>query len=56
VGPVTGIDRLWIAAGHGPWGISTGPASARQVADAILGEPAALTQATHPARFEGPPL
>ena len=30
-------DDLWICAGHGPWGISTGPASARLVADAILG-------------------
>jgi glycine/D-amino acid oxidase-like deaminating enzyme len=27
---------LWVAAGHGPWGISAGPASARLVADAML--------------------
>ncbi len=27
---------LWVCAGHGPWGISTGPASAALVADAIL--------------------
>jgi sarcosine oxidase subunit beta len=37
VGPAGGIDNLWIAAGHGPWGISTGPATARIAADALLG-------------------
>jgi len=37
LGPAGGIDGLWIAAGHGPWGISAGPASARLVADAVLG-------------------
>jgi D-hydroxyproline dehydrogenase subunit beta len=37
VGQADWIDRLWIIAGHGPWGISTGPASARLVADRILG-------------------
>ena len=30
-------EDLYICAGHGPWGISTGPASARLVVDAILG-------------------
>jgi glycine/D-amino acid oxidase-like deaminating enzyme len=30
-------EDLWIAAGHGPWGVSLGPGSARLVADAILG-------------------
>jgi D-hydroxyproline dehydrogenase subunit beta len=37
VGPAGGIANLWIAAGHGPWGISTGPATARLAADAMLG-------------------
>jgi glycine/D-amino acid oxidase-like deaminating enzyme len=37
VGPAGGIENLWIAAGHGPWGISTGPATARIAADALLG-------------------
>lgn len=37
VGQLPGQDGLWAAAGHGPWGISTGPASARVVADALLG-------------------
>ena len=37
VGSVPWADGLWLAAGHGMWGISTGPGSARLVADAILG-------------------
>jgi glycine oxidase len=37
VGSVPWADGLWVAAGHGMWGISTGPGSARLVADAILG-------------------
>lgn len=53
VGRVPGIDRLWIAAGHGPWGISTGPASARQLVSALLGG-GALPAATDPARFGSP--
>jgi glycine/D-amino acid oxidase-like deaminating enzyme len=36
VGELPGIGDLWVAAGHGPWGISTGPATARIAADAIL--------------------
>jgi glycine/D-amino acid oxidase-like deaminating enzyme len=30
------VDGLHVVAGHGPWGISTGPATARMAADAIL--------------------
>jgi glycine/D-amino acid oxidase-like deaminating enzyme len=37
LGPVAGRRGLWLATGHGPWGISLGLASARLVADAILG-------------------
>jgi glycine/D-amino acid oxidase-like deaminating enzyme len=37
VGELPGQEGLWVAAGHGPWGISTGPATARVAADAILG-------------------
>ncbi|HEU0243027.1 MAG TPA: FAD-dependent oxidoreductase [Candidatus Limnocylindrales bacterium] len=59
VGAVPGIDRLFIAAGHGPWGISTGPASARHVADLVLGAPdprdPAVRTATDSARFGAPP-
>jgi glycine oxidase len=36
VGELPGVEGLWAAAGHGPWGISTGPATARLVADALL--------------------
>jgi glycine/D-amino acid oxidase-like deaminating enzyme len=36
VGEVEGVEGLWVAAGHGPWGISTGPATARLAVDAIL--------------------
>lgn len=45
VGPAPDVEGIWIAAGHGPWGISSGPATARLVADALLGRtevPAAL--------------
>jgi D-hydroxyproline dehydrogenase subunit beta len=38
VGEVAGQQGLWTAAGHGPWGISAGPATARIVADAVLGQ------------------
>jgi glycine/D-amino acid oxidase-like deaminating enzyme len=39
VGPASWAAGLWIAAGHGPWGISTGPGSARVLADRILAGP-----------------
>ena len=59
VGEVPGIDGLFIAAGHGPWGISTGPASARHVAEIVLGKPDPRTPvvaaATDAARFGAPP-
>ena len=37
LGPVPGVAGLVLATGHGPWGITLGPASARLVADALLG-------------------
>lgn len=57
VGRVPGIDGLWIAAGHGPWGISTGPGSAELLATAIGGGGAAgetIPVELDPGRF-GPP-
>jgi glycine/D-amino acid oxidase-like deaminating enzyme len=36
IGPVEGIEGLFVCAGHGPWGISTGPASAEMVVEAML--------------------
>ena len=55
IGAVPGRDGLFVCAGHGPWGISTGPASARMVADAILGRSPAVPSALDPGRF-GPIL
>lgn len=37
LGPVPGVAGLALATGHGPWGITLGPASARLVADGLLG-------------------
>ena len=52
LGRVPGRDHAYVAAGHGPWGISLGPASARHVADLVLtGDAAAVPAAFDPARF-----
>jgi D-amino-acid dehydrogenase len=37
IGPVANAEGLFICAGHGPWGISTGPGSAALVVELILG-------------------
>ena len=37
VGPAPEVEGMWVAAGHGPWGLSAGPATARLAADALLG-------------------
>ena len=37
-GPVPGVAGLFVAAGHGPWGLSTGPATAAHVAALVAGE------------------
>jgi glycine/D-amino acid oxidase-like deaminating enzyme len=36
IGPVPGVADLFVCAGHGPWGISTGPASAWLVSQLVL--------------------
>ena len=36
IGPVPGIEGLHLCVGHGPWGISTGPASAALAVAALL--------------------
>ncbi len=48
IGRVPGTEGLWIAAGHGPWGVSTGPDSGRLLADLLLGRLA------EPPSFPGP--
>jgi glycine/D-amino acid oxidase-like deaminating enzyme len=52
---VPGRDGLFICAGHGPWGISTGPASARLVVDEMLGRAPGIPEGLDPARFGAPP-
>ena len=37
IGAVPDLAGVFVCAGHGPWGISTGPASARLVVDEMLG-------------------
>ena len=49
IGAVPDIDGLFVCAGHGPWGISTGPGSSRLVADQMLGLAAERAEFT-PAR------
>ena len=51
IGGVPGVDNLFVCAGHGPWGISTGPASARLLADLVLGRGVTIPAAFDPGRF-----
>ena len=55
IGRIPWVEGLWVVAGHGPWGISTGPASGRLVADLITGVVSAPPPALDPARFGGTP-
>jgi len=54
VGEVPGVAGLYVCAGHGPWGISTGPGSARLVVDLYLGMNPAIPAELSPARFGTP--
>ncbi len=56
VGRVPWVEGLWLIAGHGPWGISTGPGSARLLADAMLGRAggSAIPSELRPDRFGSP--
>ena len=55
VGRVPGLRNLFVCSGHGPWGISTGPASARMVADLVLGRGPVIPPELDPGRFGTPP-
>ena len=55
IGRVAGRRGLVICAGHGSWGISTGPASARLASDLILGREPMIPAELDPARFGTPP-
>ena len=51
IGRVPEVEGLFVCAGHGPWGISTGAASARLVADLMLAE-LTLDPAEGPPEFD----
>jgi glycine/D-amino acid oxidase-like deaminating enzyme len=51
IGAIPWHDGLYVCAGHGPWGISTGPGSARLVTDAILGRKPEIAPELNPGRF-----
>jgi glycine/D-amino acid oxidase-like deaminating enzyme len=53
VGRVPWLDGVFVVAGHGPWGISTGPGTARLLADLVLGRRTSVPEALDPARFGG---
>jgi glycine/D-amino acid oxidase-like deaminating enzyme len=42
LGPLEGLEGVVVASGHGAWGVTLGPASARLVADGLLGRPAQI--------------
>jgi len=46
--------ELYVASGHGAWGITLGPASARLVADLALGRPVDIPPAVDVSRFSAP--
>jgi D-amino-acid dehydrogenase len=52
LGPVPGIERVFLATGHGPTGLTLGPYSGKIIADMALGqEPATDISAFHITRF-----
>ena len=51
LGRLPATEGLFVATGHGPWGVSLGPGSARLVADAVLGRDPAIPPELDPARF-----
>jgi glycine/D-amino acid oxidase-like deaminating enzyme len=54
LGPLPEVDRLFVAAGHGPWGVSLGPGSGRLVADAVLERTVVIPSAVAAARLAAP--
>jgi glycine/D-amino acid oxidase-like deaminating enzyme len=55
IGAVPGVDGLYVCAGHGPWGISTGPGSARLLADLVLAQRPVIPSELDAGRFGNPP-
>lgn len=54
IGPLPGRDGVHVCAGHGPWGISTGPASARLVVESMLDPRLTIPPELHVARMAPP--
>ena len=52
IGRLPDVANAYVAAGHGPWGISTGPGSARLVADLVLGRASDVPAALDAGRFD----
>jgi glycine/D-amino acid oxidase-like deaminating enzyme len=52
IGAIEGVDGLFVCAGHGPWGISTGPASAEMVCAQITGTGPAPDERFSPGRWD----
>jgi glycine/D-amino acid oxidase-like deaminating enzyme len=55
LGRLPGSERVWLATGNGPWGLTCGPAGARLVVDALLGR-GDVPPAFDAARFSAPGL
>ena len=51
LGRAPGRDDVFVAAGHGAWGISLGPGSARLVAELVLGRGDGPPAVFDPTRF-----
>jgi D-hydroxyproline dehydrogenase subunit beta len=54
LGPVPGVEGLHLLTGHGPWGVTLGPASAELVAAAVLGRPDGIPPELAAERFGSP--
>lgn len=52
IGALPDVQGLFVCAGHGPWGITTGPGSARLIADLVLSRAPEIPAALDAARFE----
>jgi glycine/D-amino acid oxidase-like deaminating enzyme len=53
IGPIEGVEGLFVCAGHGPWGISTGPGSAALAMAAILDSAAVPAELQASRQWEG---
>jgi glycine/D-amino acid oxidase-like deaminating enzyme len=51
IGAIDGIDGLFVCAGHGPWGISTGPASAEMIVAQMNGDGGSPNESFDPGRW-----